>query len=1044
MKRALLFVLTLLVAVAWSCYRIGDRLPYPPGQDQDSYLEAGQRFVEDLTFYGRAPVYSVWVGCFYELRGKDLAAAFVTEKVASVALLAALTGLLAWRIFSFPAGLLLGCWVANCHYLLLETNGTHTLAAALYVGAALCLTLKHRPLAVSSALVLTYLSCQVRSEMWLALMIILVVLAWNAWHRGIHLAQLWPYAITLIICAGLGALFAARTWAPDTNRLFVAFAQNYAVGYLERHDLIERYPKPWSAWPEVYEQQMPGTSTVFEAIRDYPEEVAAHLLHNLLRVPRCLLGVACRLDGLATLLLGLGGWLLTLAVCRDVGFRHLDAKTRQDLVLWGVAVVVLIPISIFLRVATRYYVQLLPITLYAMYGCSLAGIGLLKHKWARIAGPRRQSRLRLVAEDIETTELTGEAGAGDTLLTTSLLTFLAMQGRALPVRGLWEFVSEDDRRRIHQEAEALRTTWYAEFRDSLVYDGVNIGDVLGFSFFFFLLEALTAAVAARQLRERLPADTLCLPRLQDRPARYSLGSPSDVTAAVLAWCAGRQDMRLQWSEPLTWRLVWQRATTWARRATPAWLRRWRRRWLVHAPTPAARANAVPFANLADAAASLRRPPNGRIMLGVSAGPNFLLQACLAQELQRSDRWDALLCHVVPWFDGSQAAHDPTSRFYLGQLDRLPVRYLELFQITRTSAAIDRMAEQSWRRFIEWQRNYRGPWPEVFANPHLRFQFQYFFLELMPECCKLVSASHEVLRELRPDVVLVGNGSEKDCVVAAAARSAGVPTMLVPHTRIWAHAVCYEFDVDYIALPTEGLVRYLEPIAGPRQPIAVIDALAPLLGEGKNTSTVAAPAAPDGVPTLVALIGWISPGLFQFFDLGKFGQALAELVRRTIAEKPWRLVLRIHPRSPVRPMIERIVREHAEGEGAWVAIECQASAEELIARSDAMLQLDYKSSPVVEAWRLRKPVVYWQSSKIFYGEHDMLDDALFAVVHSFDQLRSIMGSFREDASFAKQWTDKGWESYQRFFGRSDEAGPPFAEVLEGICHAGTVRDPSSVA
>ena len=109
--------------------------------------------------------------------GRDLRRTFFVEKYTSVALLSVATGLLAWRLFGFPAGVLLGCWVANCRYLLLETNGSHALAASLYVLAALCLVMPWKSVRLPMALLLTYFSAQARSEMWVPLMLILAALA---------------------------------------------------------------------------------------------------------------------------------------------------------------------------------------------------------------------------------------------------------------------------------------------------------------------------------------------------------------------------------------------------------------------------------------------------------------------------------------------------------------------------------------------------------------------------------------------------------------------------------------------------------------------------------------------------------------------------------------------------------------------------------------------------------------------------------------------------------------------------------------------------
>ena len=87
---------------------------------------------------------------------------------------------------------------------------------------------------------------------------------------------------------------------------------------------------------------------------------------------------------------------------------------------------------------------------------------------------------------------------------------------------------------------------------------------------------------------------------------------------------------------------------------------------------------------------------------------------------------------------------------------------------------------------------------------------------------LVDTSMEIFEKIRPDVLLVGNGSEKDQTLAAVAQSRGIPTVLVPHNRVWAYPEVYDLPVDYVAVRNQGTAEFLKNVIGKRKSIVVGD------------------------------------------------------------------------------------------------------------------------------------------------------------------------------------------------------------------------------
>jgi hypothetical protein len=222
-------------------------LAYPPGTDQQSYLEAGISATHGL-LPDRGPLYSVWMAALFELAGPDLHRTFQVEKLVTTLALALTAGLVAGRIFGGATGLLVGAWVMNCKYLLHESNGSHTFAAVVWMTGLLVLLSSlgpRRPL----ALIVLFLATQVRTELWVPFLLAaagVIAREWNVTRRkvgGRPLALSWAAAL-LIGVAAWAALHANTYRAPMQVGVRLAFQQGFAVTYVDRHDLRGRFPRP--------------------------------------------------------------------------------------------------------------------------------------------------------------------------------------------------------------------------------------------------------------------------------------------------------------------------------------------------------------------------------------------------------------------------------------------------------------------------------------------------------------------------------------------------------------------------------------------------------------------------------------------------------------------------------------------------------------------------------------------------------------------------------------------------------------------------------
>lgn len=379
----------LIALASLASYRLFQRIPYPPGIDQEEYLAAGRSFAEQFVFFWKSPLYSAWLGIFHFLSGGNQEFCFFLEKAVSVLLLALLVAYLGRLLFDTRTGLLLGVWVVNCKYLIWEVNNSHTLTACLLVAGALSLFLPNERARVPLALLAVFLSTQVRAEMRLPLAAMIVYVLWS-WGRGL-IKQTGASSIfdarAFRWWAGCGAmalallvLFATRPGGEAKYELAnEAFAQNFAANYVDRFGLHERYPHPWGAAHEIMGNAMPGADGLIEAFVKHPREVAAHVLFNikvsLRALPANVLGVTNRWLMAAVFALYLVSfWLWPQRESYRAKWTALPEETRRMLIAWALGSGLLILNTYLFRVAARYYIQLIPVQTLIIVGVLRAAV----------------------------------------------------------------------------------------------------------------------------------------------------------------------------------------------------------------------------------------------------------------------------------------------------------------------------------------------------------------------------------------------------------------------------------------------------------------------------------------------------------------------------------------------------------------------------------------------------------------------------------------------------------------------------------------------
>jgi hypothetical protein len=367
------------------------RLPYPPGMDQDWYLETGQSFAEHFVFMWRTPIYSAWMGTIYLLSGESVKTTFFAEKIAAVALLSLLVCWLGWQIFDKWTGLLMAVWVWNCKYLLLETNGSHTLASSLFVLSLLCLYLPADFARTPLAVLLLFLSGMCRLEMRVVAALVvghLLVRYFVAWRcddrakKVMAHKELLAWAVVVFIAAGLYALFMIRVSTLEPSIPGHAFRQNFAANYVERKGVSDKYPDAWRQNPVIWNEVLPGATTPIDALIKYPGEVIGHFYWNLKLLIRALPANVLALYQPLLMLLLFGLWAWAYWVAGESGSGSVFKLDAQKLLpAWLAAILVLIPITIVLRVAARYYQQLIVVEMIVLLTIARATMMYLKRWW---------------------------------------------------------------------------------------------------------------------------------------------------------------------------------------------------------------------------------------------------------------------------------------------------------------------------------------------------------------------------------------------------------------------------------------------------------------------------------------------------------------------------------------------------------------------------------------------------------------------------------------------------------------------------------------
>ncbi len=378
---SLLFVA--VVVSPFLYHSLEQRIPFPTDSDQDEYLSESRVIAEQFRFPLARQLYMTWLAAFEKVTG-DLRETFFLEKTVSTLLLAFLLAVLGWKLFDARTGFLILIWVLNCKYLLIEPNGSHTLAAAMTVASVLCFYLPWRTAALPASLFILLLSIKVREEMIVPVAFVtgfLVVRALYRWWLGraasINRMPLNYYYLgaAVVLFAGMIVLFSARPNSSTSPYYSTIMRAEFAGTYVNRTGLRSQLPGkgPWvsEAWNLTYNEKLPGVKTDFDVIRLYPREELANIVYNLKITPRVASAMFLGFDHPLLMMAAFLLYLVSFVVWPGANgvfqrWQPIPTETLTLMVVWALGTCLIAGLICLLYISARHYVQLIPVEIIAM------------------------------------------------------------------------------------------------------------------------------------------------------------------------------------------------------------------------------------------------------------------------------------------------------------------------------------------------------------------------------------------------------------------------------------------------------------------------------------------------------------------------------------------------------------------------------------------------------------------------------------------------------------------------------------------------------
>ncbi len=592
------------------------------------------------------------------------------------------------------------------------------------------------------------------------------------------------------------------------------------------------------------------------------------------------------------------------------------------------------------------------------------------------------------------------------VVTMDMAVAIELERRGLPFLEIWDYLSRDDIAEAKQSAWHLTNSWFRPFADALMYRGVNLAEIMKGDLLYFFREALCSKIVVSNiLSAQRPRYAALFTSLQ-RPRFWDHGS--DVFEAVALWMLESNQVAVT---PL---------------ASPG--------QRLSASTDA---RPIETGQPLEDLSSLFGSVEGCTIMTLAGGVDFENQKRLIEALRHRDR-----CRVIPVKVGpppSCLAGAPCidwSAYYLWPHDL---------------GTLQRDLTRAWSSFKQWQRTYRGPYPEIFANANLDFQFRYFFESLLSGARNMATMGL-LLDTFAPQLLITGSdiGGVKRCRVLAA-KSRSVPTLQLIHGGAGGYREIYDFLTDHIAVWGETHRRQFIDLGKSPERIIVVgnfnmshDSPSKTLeGTEDIRDKLRSDASKPKVLFLTSLAqkGMAAPPV-NLKTHRQTWRALAKIARKRHNEI---FIIKPHPRHDYLDFYRELCSDVAPGH---LRLAEGVALLDILPIVDVAVLVNAPTTAAIEAMRHGKPVVYLRNAihDGIEGYSTPLDEGGTVRVNRIEDFEQTLAQLLDDPGTYQSAVEAGRQFLSDFLYATDgealENMICLAELLSRTSHSQSTHEPGA--
>lgn len=288
--------------------------------------------------------------------------------------------------------------------------------------------------------------------------------------------------------------------------------------------------------------------------------------------------------------------------------------------------------------------------------------------------------------------------------------------------------------------------------------------------------------------------------------------------------------------------------------------------------------------------------------------------------------------------------------------------------TSKESDVDKRLQYSWEAFIRTAANYAGPHPEIFANPHLNFQFKCVWdeMKLAVECGNVFSTFLDILR---PSMIFFGyEAFTLERVLVRVARKKNIQAIGLLHGGIKykfccrgtvgeADSILVWNNIDITNLKLYGVAESrLYKIGSIRYETKLKKYIQKLPGIGKELKNKSKQhlGIPLDNPVILILTAQINTGFASPIAIPrKHREAIDELLTLIMSRKDLTFIIKAHPSYDYYELYRRMDELQLPN---FFFLE-KTTLDEALEVSDICLLLNYFTTAALEAMLDRIPVIH---------------------------------------------------------------------------------------